>query len=206
MKTYDIANKNEYYADHTIAVNCVEIQLKDTLGANQTLYLCDGGFNVTFTSPTAPNGTSNEYIAQGNFIGFSGFSEDLEIKVGKFSIVLSAIGNDYISKILNYDVEGSRVVIYKCFMNFGNDGTQPLALVASPIMLYDGAIFNFAVNETAKSCQLVFDCSSIFADYERTAGRKTNNWSNWLYQGYKDDLCMDKAGWVGETEIKWGRA
>ena len=203
---YTTANRDEYYRDHTISVDLVELHLKDTLGANQALYLCSGGFDVSFDSTTAPTAGTNTYEAQGNFIGFSGMSEDMEVKVGKFTITLSAIGNDYINKFINYEVEGKRVCIYKAFLGFGNTGTDPLALVAAPILMYDGTIYNFSVNETAKTCQISVDCSSLFADFERSNGRKTNNWSNWLFQGATSDKCFDKAGWVGQTEFKWGRA
>lgn len=200
------ANRDEYYRDHTISVDCVEIQLKDNSGASQCLYLCSGGFDVSFDSPTAPNAGTNTYVAQGNFIGFSGMSEEMDVKVGKFTISLSAIGNDYISKFLGYEVEGKRVTIYKAFLSFGVNGDQPLSLVAAPILMYDGTIYNFSINETAKTCQVSVDCSSLFADFERTAGRRTNNWSNWLFQGEQYDKAFEKSGWVGQTEFKWGRA
>jgi hypothetical protein len=145
-------------------------------------------------------------LAQGNFIGFGGMSEDMEVKVGKFTVTLSGISNDYVTKFINYEVEGSRVVIYKAFLSFGSSGTDPLTLVAAPIMMYDGTIFNFSIQETANTCQLSVDCSSLFADFERTNGRKTNNWSNWLFQGVQYDKAFEKSGWVGQTEFKWGRA
>ena len=206
MKAFaSTANKDEYYRDHTITVDCVELHLKDASGAPQTLYLCNGGFDVSFDSATAPQAGANTYVAQGNFIGFSGMSEDMDVKVGKFTVSLSGIGNDYISKFTTYEVEGRRICIYKCFLSFGPNGTDPLALVAAPILMYDGTIYNFSIHETSKSCEIAVDCSSLFADFERTNGRKTNNWSNWLLQGVQYDKAFDKAGWVGQTEFKWGR-
>jgi hypothetical protein len=207
MKAFaSTANKDEYYRDHTISVDCVELHLKTTTGANDTLYLCNGGFDVSFDSATAPEAGVNTYLAQGNFIGFGGMSEEMEVKVGKFTVTLSGISNGYVSKFINYEVEGARVVIYKAFLSFGAAGTDPLALVATPIMMYDGTIFNFSIQETANTCQLSVDCSSLFADFERTNGRKTNNWSNWLFQGVQYDKAFEKSGWVGQTEFKWGRA
>ena len=207
MKSFaSTANKDEYYRDHTISVDCVELHLKTTTGANDTLYLCNGGFDVSFDSATAPEAGVNTYLAQGNFIGFGGMSEEMEVKVGKFTVTLSGISNDYVTKFINYEVEGARVVIYKAFLNFGAAGTSPLALVAAPIMMYDGTIYNFSIQETANTCQLSVDCSSLFADFERTNGRKTNNWSNWLFQGVQYDKAFEKSGWVGQTEFKWGRA
>jgi len=207
MKAFaSTANKDEYYRDHTISVDCVELHLKTTTGANDTLYLCNGGFDVSFDSATAPEAGVNTYLAQGNFIGFGGMSEEMEVKVGKFTVTLSGISNSFVTKFINYEVEGARVVIYKAFLSFGAAGTSPLALVAAPIMMYDGTIFNFSIQETANTCQLSVDCSSLFADFERTNGRKTNNWSNWLFQGVQYDKAFEKSGWVGQTEFKWGRA
>jgi hypothetical protein len=206
MKAFaSTANKDEYYRDHTISVDCVELHLKTPAGANDTLYLCNGGFDISFDSDTAPEAGANTYLAQGNFIGFGGMSEDMEVKVGKFTISLSGISNGLVTKFINYEVEGARVVIYKAFGTFGVSGAGPLALVAAPIMMYDGTIFNFSIQETANTCQLSVDCSSLFADFERSNGRKTNNWSNWLFQGVQYDKAFVKSGWVGETEIKWGR-
>jgi hypothetical protein len=206
MKSFfTTANRDEYYRDHTISIECIEIQLREQSGARDTLYLTNGGFNVSFDSPTAPDSGINNYIAQGDFIGFSGFGEDMDVKVGKFTISLSAIGNDYANKFLSLDVEGARVCIYKAFLSFGPTGEGPLELVATPILMYDGSIYNYAINETANTCQVNLDCSSLFADFERTAGRKSNNWSNWLFQGSQYDACFEKSGWVGTTEFKWGK-
>lgn len=199
------ANRDEYYRDHTISVDCVELHLKTTAGASIPLYLCSGGFDLEFDSPTAPTSGTNTYTAQGNFLGFSPLTEDFDVKVGKFSIYLSGVGNDYVSSLINNEIEGKRVCVYKAFLNFGSSGTGPLALAAAPILMFDGIIYNYAVSETNKSCQINIDCSSLFADFERTNGRKTNNWSNWLFQGTKSDYAFEKAGWVGQTEFKWGR-
>jgi hypothetical protein len=199
------ANKSEYYRDHTIMVDCVELHLKDASGANQPLYLCSGGADLTFDTATAPTPGANTYLSQGNFIGFTSLAEDFDVKVGKFSIFLSGINNTFINSLVNTEVEGKRVVIYKAFLGFGPTGQDPLSLVADPILMFDGIIYNFAVSESSKSCQITIDCSSLFADFERTAGRKTNNWSNWLFQGANVDTCFEKSGYVGQTEFKWGR-
>jgi hypothetical protein len=192
-------NKDEYYRDQCIAVDCVELLLP------QPRFLCSGGFDIEFASPTAPNKVSNTYQAQGDFIGFSSMTEDFDVKVGKFSIFLSGLNQSFINTLINQDIEGQRVAIYKAFLSFGSTGQSPLSLVATPIMVFDGIIYNFSVTETRESCQVVIDCSSLFADFERTNGRKTNNWSNWLFQDKRLDLAFEQAGFVGQTEYKWGR-
>ena len=202
---FNTANRDEYYRANTIAIDCVELHLKNQQNQNDPLYLCSGGADLAFDSPTAPTAGTNTYSAQGDFIGFSPMTEDFDVKVGKFSIYLSGVGNGLVNKMINYEVEGKRVAIYKAFLNFGPNGTSPLGLAAAPILMFDGIIYNFAVNETENSCQITVDCSSLFADFERTNGRRTNNWSNWLLQGSKQDYAFEKAGFVGKSEFKWGR-
>lgn len=202
---FQTANRDEYYRANTIAIDCVELHLKTPSGANDTVYLCSGGADLAFNSPTAPDAGVNTYTAQGDFIGFTSLTEDFDVRVGKFSIFLSALGNGYVNKLVNYEIEGKRVAIYKAFLGFGPSGQGPLALVAAPILMFDGIIYNFAVNESENSCQITVECSSLFADFERTNGRRTNNWSNWLFQGQRFDAAFEKAGWVGQTEFLWGR-
>lgn len=207
MKSFssDSALRDEYTRKNTIAVDCVELHLKNSAGANDTLYFCSGGINIEFDSATAPDAGVNTYNAQGNFMGFSSLGEDFDVKVGKFSIFLSAIGNNFAQKFIDNEIEGKRVVIYKVFLTFGASGVGPLSIVSTPILMFDGVIYNYSVSEGAATCQINVECSSLFADFERTNGRKTNNWSNWLFQGVQQDACFEKAGFVGETEFKWGR-
>jgi len=199
MKTFETAIKDEIYKDNFIAVDLVEIQLKDTSNANDFLYLTNSSFNIDYDSPTTTGG-SHTYNATGEFITYSTVGEEFDVKVGKFTITLSAIDNDYLTKFTTYEVEGRRVCIYKCFMDYNN-----MTVIPNPILLFDGIIMNITLNESAATCTLNIDCSTLFSDYERTNGRKTNNTSNWLFQGSDADKCMEKAGYTGNTEYKWGR-
>jgi hypothetical protein len=200
MKTFDSDILNQIYNDRFIAVDLIEIHLKDTSNANIALYLTNGNFNISYDSSTAPDSGLNIYLAQGQFMGFSNVAEEFDVKVGKFSIYLSAIGTDYITTFTENEVEGRRVVIYKAFLDINT-----LAIVSSPIMLFDGIIMNVGITESARTCNLSIDCSTLFSDYERNNGRKTNNGSNWLYQGVSYDTAMQKTGFTGNTELKWGK-
>ena len=189
MKSYPSTTKDEFYRDKFIAVDLVEIYL-----INETLRLTTGGFDISHGG--------NTYAAQGDFIGFSTVSEDFDVKVGKFSIYLSAIGNGYVDKFINQDFEGRRVVIRKAFLDFD---PYTLQIIDSPIVIFDGQIYNVSIVEASATASITVDCSTLFADFERTAGRKTNNGSNSLYQGSSSDNCFEKAGFVGQTEFLWGR-
>jgi hypothetical protein len=215
MKTYAELLRNEYYRDNYIAADLVELHLKNSSGVNTPIYLTTGGFDITWASTTSP--TANPvYTAQGEFMGFSPMGEDFDVRVGKFTIYLSGVGNEYVNQFVNGEFEGKRVVIYKAFLafqtvtqfdlNFQALGTvEQLNIVSNPILMFDGTIYNVSITENQVSCQIGIDCSSLFADFERTAGRKTNNGSNWLYQGNEYDKAFEKAGFIGNQEIKWGK-
>lgn len=202
MKTISNTVREEFYRQNFIAVDLVELHL------SPPLYLASGGIDISHDSATAPTAGTNTYNAQGNFITFSGMSEDFDVRVGKFNITLSGVGNNYVTKFVDTsstptnktDYEGARVVVYKAFLNYNT-----LAIQGTPLMIFDGVIFNVSVSETASSCVINLECASLFSDFERTSGRKTNNNSNWLFQGSTYDTSMEQSGYVGQSEYKWGR-
>jgi len=206
MKTYANTLRDQFYRDNYVAVDLIELHLTNSSNVSDPLYLCSGGFNVTVDTTTAPTAGANTYTAQGDFMGFSSMTEDFDVKVGKFSVYLSGVGNDYVNKFTQGEYEGKRIVIWKTFLEFAFvNNVEILQIVSSPIMMFDGIIYNIQINESSNSCQINVDCSSLFADFERVAGRKSNNGSNWLYQGSTFDTSMEKAGYVGSTEINWGK-
>lgn len=194
MKIYPTTTQDEFNRDKFICVDLVELYLTNADGTSNPLYLSTGGMDITW------NG--NTYTAQGDFLGFSTVSEDFDVRVGKFSIYLSALGNNLVSRFINTDFEGKRVRIGKAFLDFD---PMTLQIIDNPILIFDGQIFNVSIVESRSSASITIDCSTLFADFERTAGRKTNNGSNWLYQGTGTDKCFAYAGGISNTEYKWGR-
>lgn len=207
--------RDEFYRDNYIAVDLVEIHLKNSAGASSPLYLCNGGFNINYASPTAPNApSSNTYQAQGEFMGFSELSEDFEVKLGKFTVYLSGVGTNYLNRFTVYPCEGQRIVVYKAFLEYTvTNGIESLAIVPNPLIMFDGIIFNIIATESKSTCQINLECSTLFADFDRTAGRRTNSGSNHLFQGYTYnrttgegyDTCFDQCGFVGESNFLWGK-
>jgi hypothetical protein len=201
MKSYHNDIRNEYYRDNFFAIDLLELQLISSAGTNIPRYYNNGGMNIV--APSTLTGSNVTYTAQGEFMAFSAMTEELDVTVGKFNISMSGIWSptdDLIEDLLDSPSEGRRVIIKKAFLN-----TSTMKLVQNPITIYNGYIYNYAITEGAKSCSITLSCSSLFSDFERTAGRKTNNWSNWLFQGSQYDKAMDKSGYVGESEFLWGR-
>jgi len=210
MKSYSSTLLQQFTSSNFICVDLVELHLKTFDKQANTLHLTNAGFDIKYDSPSSPTAGVNTYSAQGDFMGFSSVAEEFDVKVGKFSIYLGALGNDYVRNFVfqdpstgqRVDIEGSRVVIYKAFLN----RTSNLAIIDQPIIVFDGTIYNVAISESGVTSQITIDCSTLFADFERSAGRKTNNGSNWLFQGSTYDTGFEKSGIVGNTEYRWGRA
>jgi len=194
MKTYSNSIRDEFNRRKFMAVDLVEIYVTDSNGNPNYQYLCNGGMDIEWNSQT--------YSAQGDFIGFSTVSEEFDVKVGKFSIYLSALNSNMVDAFVDKDVEGKRVIIRKAFLDFD---PMTLDVIDVPIVLFDGIIYNISITESASTATLEIQCATLFADFERTAGRKTNNTSNWLYQGFTRDTGFEKSGHVGNSEFKWGR-
>lgn len=209
MKTYSSTLTQQFTATSFICVDLVELHLKAFDKSNNPVYLTDAPFNIEWDSPTAPTSGVITYSAQGEFMGFSTVSEDFDVKVGKFTIYLSALAPNFVRNFVyqdpttgqKVDTEGCRVVIYKAFLDRAND----LEILDQPIIVFDGLIYNIAISESAETSQINIDCATLFSDFERTNGRKTNNGSNWLFQGSNYDTSLEKAGIVGNSEYKWGR-
>lgn len=201
-KNYSASHPNAYNAFNSqsfFSVDLVELHVYD--GATLApLYFCTGGYDIEWDSSTAPTAGTITYSSQGEFLGFNGQEENIDVKVGKFSIIISALDSDTKLALLNNVIQGSRVVVWKAFLSKTTG-----QILDTPLMVFDGQIYNFQAIESPRTASIQLDCASIFADFERTAGRKTNNESNWLMQGVKYDTSLEKAGIVGNTEYKWGR-
>ena len=198
--------RDEFYRDNYIAVDLVEIHLKNSSGVSSPLYLCSGGFDITWDTDTAPTSGNNTYQAQGEFMGFSEMVENFDVTLGRFTIYLSGLGSDYINKFTANNPEGKRVVMYKAFLEYATvNGIEGLYVVPNPMMIFDGVVYNVTATESKSTCQINVDCATLFADFDRTSGRRTNSGSNWLFQGTQYDTSMEQAGIVGESNFLWGK-
>jgi hypothetical protein len=189
MKSYPAAIQEEYNRKNFIVVNLVSLYLPAG-----TLNFCTGGFDLEHDGVT--------YSAQGEFIGFSNVNEDFDVKVGKFTIYLSALTSGILDYFVDQDIEGRRVVVSKAFLEI-----EPFTLdiILAPVLVFDGQISNISIVEGASTASINVDCVTLFADFERRAGRKTNNGSNHAFQNNTYDQAFKQAGYVGNTEFKWGR-
>lgn len=192
--------RDSFYRENFIAVDAVFLGIPNAQGQvtqDSVLRLCSGGIDVKIADL---NGTLRTYTAQGDFLGFDSVTEEFDVKVGKFNIYLSGLGSGMVDRWLDKDFEGKQVQIVKCFLNY-----EDLSLLGAHIV-FDGIIYNVKIVESAVTCTISIECSTLWADFERNTGRMTNNNSNWLFQqGNTSDTCFAKTGTVGNVEFLWGR-
>lgn len=201
MKIFPTEIRDEFYRKKFIAVDVVYLGIPDSTGAvtnSSVLRLCTGGIDLDLLDPFDVLQT---YTAQGDFIGFSTVTEEFDVKVGKFSIYLSGLGTDMVSRWIDRDVEGKQVQIAKVFLDYNT-----LEVINAPYVVFDGIIYNISVVESNTTCNVNIECATLWADFERTTGRMTNNQSNWRFQfGVTTDKSFEKTATVGNVEYKWGR-
>lgn len=136
---------------------------------------------------------SNTYTASSHLMGIGGKAENSEIDVGNFQIELSAVDSVFVSIVLNNVVNNDKVTVDIGFLDDDD------ALIDT--FNYDvGFIDSFKI-DTNKG-RLILNVTSHFADFSRTAGRKTNNGSQQRF--FSSDVGFEFAGLTVE-DILWGR-
>ena len=136
---------------------------------------------------------SNTYTASGHLLGISGKGENSSIDVSSFQIELSAVDNTFVAVVLNNVVNNDKVTVDLGFLNSSD------ALIDT--FTYEiGFIDSFKID--TERARLVLNCTSHFADFSRTAGRKTNNGSQQIY--FTSDVGFEFAG-LTVKDLLWGR-
>jgi hypothetical protein len=148
---------------------------------------------IITATDTASSGT---YEANGELMSFDTVTETGEAKVNQINLAISGASSTYTSLFLNNDYVDRRVVVYRIFFN------QQLQIIDSPVMLFDGEIQSFLINETGDTSTLSVTSASVFYDFERTNGRRTNDTSQKAF--FPNDNGL-KYSAITLEDLKWGK-
>lgn len=143
--------------------------------------------------------SSGTYTANGDLLAFDLITETGEAKVNQINISLSGADDSpsgLPSYFLNNNYVDTRVVIYRVFLN------SNLQIIDQPVMMFDGEIQSFAINETGKTSTLNIISASVFYDFDRIAGRRTNESSQNAF--FPNDKGMEFAA-VLLDKVLWGK-
>jgi len=178
-------------AKSIFGVDLIELQL------STALYFTSSNIDIDFDSNTAPDSGVNTYLAQGQFLYFGNIVESSDLRVGQVDLTFTAVDTTTVALLLNNNYMNKRVVIYRAILDDDYSFTSD-----DVFTVFDGRIMNYNIRETESTATVTMTVASLFADFERKNGRRTNNASQ--QRVFSSDLGMNFSAEIVK-DIKWGR-
>tara|TARA_Y100000592_G_scaffold96477_1_gene165053 strand:- start:752 stop:1333 length:582 start_codon:yes stop_codon:yes gene_type:complete len=178
-------------AKSIFGVDLIELQL------STALYFTSSNIDIDFDSNTAPDSGVNTYLAQGQFLYFGNIVESSDLRVGQVDLTFTAVDTTTVALLLNNNYMNKRVVIYRAILDEDYSFTSD-----DVFTVFDGRIMNYNIRETDSTATVTMTVASLFADFERKNGRRTNNASQ--QRVFSSDLGMNFSAEIVK-DIKWGR-
>lgn len=175
----------------------IDLSLPDPTTGAATLYRISNCYtNVTY------NG--NTYTALGGFLEVTDIQGDLQLTNNEITVGLSAIPAEYIEAIMQKEIKGGTLRIYRAFFDTATQQVQTIGGVQQVFLRFDGIINNYAIQEDVASYQtadvthtITVTASSILSVLEnRRSGRRTNEQSYQQYfaeQNITPNVTSDKS-------------
>lgn len=171
---------------------------------NTTTYYISNAY-----SPIVYNG--NTYTQLGHFMGMSEIQDDLRITNNQIGIQLSGIPPDdgspnYMSVVLNSNIKGSKVQIYRVFFDVSTGDYN-----ATQVYLrFSGYVSNYSLSENFDqdnklvSNTIGIQCSSIHAIMEKKyTGRRTNDADQQRW--FPGDTGMYRVKILADSQFDFGK-
>jgi hypothetical protein len=159
-----------------------------TFEFSTTLRFTDYGHSISYSGDT--------YSAVSGFIDLSDPTESEDLRVNSLTVKMSGVEQSFISIFLSGLWVNRRALLQVAFLDSDD------VVVGEPVTLFDGLVSNFSINETERTSSVDIIVASHWADFERKAGRLTNNNSQqYLFPG---DVGMEFAASV-VSDLQWGR-
>lgn len=139
----------------------------------------------------------NTYLPIGNFLDIASPQETQELRVGTVNLTLSGVEQSYITAFLTQSWINRKVFLDRAIINQSTG-----AIIPDPFRIFEGQMTQFQITENDKKSDVVISISSHWADFNKKAGRHTNNNSQQFY--FAGDLGFQYASSIIK-DIKWGR-
>lgn len=139
---------------------------------------------------------NNTYIADGNFLTFDQVQETGDLSGASTSVTLSGVSQVYIAEVLQNVYIDRRLIIRKAYL------ADNMAVI-DPLPILDGRIDQPVIAEdpTTGLCTITLTVGSHWVDFERKAGRHTNDAEQQLF--FPGDTGFRLVG-ATRDDIKWG--
>ena len=174
------ATQTEVAKNNITGFELLEIELD---GA--TYYFTNGPWDADY------NG--NTYLALGNFLGFSDIQENTQMQIAEVTITLTGLRQEDFGYFVNENFIDRTVRIFRQLWN-DTDG------VVGTFKIFEGRLKNAACEDDGEQLTIGGTAANQFVDFERTAGRRTNDDEQQFY--YTGDRFFQYAKEVLK-EIKW---
>jgi hypothetical protein len=139
---------------------------------------------------------SATWSSSSHILSFGSSSETTDLAVNGIEITLSGVEQSYISIFLSQNYVDVPIKLYRAVLNDSD------AVVGAPILVFDGFITSFSIDDTANKSEISIVTASHWADFEKLNGRKTNHNSQQLH--FAGDNGFEYAAKT-VTDLRWGR-
>jgi hypothetical protein len=174
------ATQTEVAKNNITGYELLEIELDAA-----TYYFTNGSFDAVY------NG--NTYLALGNFLGFSDIQENTQMQIAEVTVTLTGLRQEDFGYFVNENFIDRAIRIYRQLWN-DTDG------IVGTFKIFEGRLKNAAVEDSGEELTIGGTAANQFVDFERTAGRRTNDDEQQFY--YTGDRFFQYAKEVLK-EIKW---
>lgn len=147
---------------------------------------------------------SDNYNALGSLMNLSDTTSELKLSDKEITITLSGIPTTNIDSVLDYNMKGSSVEIYRGIFN-----AQTGASIVSPVGKFKGLVNNFALQEEYQegskdsSVTILLTCTSIVGTLrKKRAGRFTNPTDHRRF--FPTDAGMDRVPNLIKSNFNFG--
>ena len=165
----------------------MDITVVDDMGQEHTVYISNGGFDVTYLG--------NTYQALGQFISVGDIEENGDLQINSVNIAVSGIPENTINLFFNYNYTDRPIRIYRAYF-------KQTGLFIDAIMIFDGRMDKPVLqNDPNSGTIMAIEARNQWSDYERKNGRHTNNDEQQFW--YPGDKGFEYTSQVVQ-DIKWG--
>jgi hypothetical protein len=183
--------QNTYLAGNSlISLTLIEIGVN----GGSTLRYTDGPFDITYNGDI--------YEAQGNFLGISETNEVSELQITNISLTLNGLDLTSVQTLCVTTQINQLVTIRKVFLDPQDNSLIGDSTGDKAVVIFRGKISGYKTINSTDSATITLDVNSLFTNFNRMAGRRTNQAS--LQQEHPNDYGFQYSH-ESIRDIKWGK-
>ena len=175
-----------------LATGIIDPVLLIEIGFGTPIYLTNASFDIT----SSVSGTSRTYLSNGHLRSVTGISETNKPTKNSLSLSLSAVDQTYVSVILNENIIGKEVKIWRGYLDSSS------AIIADPFLLYYGTIDEYKISDSTNTANIVLNITSHWGNFDKQNGRTTTDNSQQRF--FSSDKGMEFSA-LNTKDIRWGR-